>query len=236
MEQSEIELNREFVSIDELPAGSQVEVEYNPATTEVLKIEADARAEVDGTIDSIDTKANTVTILTEDGAELILDITNNTKVKIEGVLFGLTGLSEEMAVKVKYDSATGEALEIKAEERERHRTSEKDEAQVTGTVNIIDSDSGEVTITLDNGRTIILTLGAETEIEVDGADQDSLGLVDWLDGQRAKVEYDAETRVISEIGTLERGRSGNRDSSLLPGAPKVLPYIEFKDDTRRRRP
>jgi glycine cleavage system H lipoate-binding protein len=132
-EQSKIEMNREIVSIDELPAGSQVELEYNPATMELLKIEADTQAEVEGTISSIDTKANTITILTEDGAELSVDITDNTRINIQRILSALTGLSEGMAVKVKYNSATEEALEIKAEHR---RSNEKNKDRVTGTVTI----------------------------------------------------------------------------------------------------
>jgi hypothetical protein len=132
-EQSKIEMNREIVSIDELLAGSQAELEYNPATMELLKIEADTQAEVEGTISSIDTKANTITILTEDGAELSVDITDNTRINIQRILSALTGLSEGMAVKVQYNSATEEALEIKAEHR---RSNEKNKDRVTGTVTI----------------------------------------------------------------------------------------------------
>ena len=132
-EHTKIQMNREVVSIDELPADSRVELEYNPATMEVLKIEVETQGEVEGTISSIDTEANTITILTEDGAELTLDITDNTRINIERILFGLTGLSEGMAVKVKYDSATEEALEIKAEHR---RSNEKNTARATGTVTI----------------------------------------------------------------------------------------------------
>jgi hypothetical protein len=100
---------------------------------ELLKIEADTQAEVEGTISSIDTKANTITILTEDGAELSVDITDNTRINIQRILSALTGLSEGMAVKVKYNSATEEALEIKAEHR---RSNEKNKDRVTGTVTI----------------------------------------------------------------------------------------------------
>lgn len=227
-EQSEVEVNGEEASIEDLQLDARVEIEYNPSTTEVLEIEVDARAEVEGTISSVDADAGTVTIVTEDGAELTLDVTDSTRVKIERILFGLIGLDEGMAVEVRYDRTTGEALEIRVEGKERSQSEEKDEAKVTGTVAGFDSEAGEVIIALDDGTSITLLLRAGTEIEVNGLDDEQLPLADLLDGQRVKVKYDSENLIISEIESEGRGRSGDRGSSLLPRGPKVLPAIRLQ--------
>ena len=233
-EQSEVEVNGEDASIEDLLADARVEIEFNPSTMEVLEIESDTRAEAEGTISSVDSEANTVTILMEDGSKLTLNITNDTRVRIERILFGITGLSEGLAVYVKYDRSTGEALEVRAEGQKHRQADEKDEAKLTGTVTSIDSESGEVTVTLESGRSLTLLLGDGTEIEIDGSDDEGQPLADLLDGQRVKVEYDRESGIISEIESVDRGRSDDRDSSLLPRGPKVLPAIRIQGGIRHQ--
>lgn len=111
---SQIEINGKTATSGDLKANQLVEVRYNVKTQEALAVHAKTKAEVNGTIKAVDAVAGTVTILSENGKEVTIKVTDTTRVKITGFLFGLLGLGAGMDVEAKYDLATGVATELQA--------------------------------------------------------------------------------------------------------------------------
>jgi hypothetical protein len=111
---TEVKVNHKKAASADLKANAMVEVEYNLKTMEAREVEASTRAEVKGTVKAVDATAGTVTILAEGGKEVTVKVTSTTKVNIQGLLFGILGISPGMTIKAEFDLATGEATNLQA--------------------------------------------------------------------------------------------------------------------------
>ena len=205
---TEVNVNGKKATAADLKPNALAEVEYNVRSLEVLEVKAETTAKVEGTIKSVDSAAGTATILTSDGKEIVLKVTDTTRVHIQGLLFGLLGITAGMKVEARYDLTTGIAAELKAKERPEgkpepkpkgknaHEPERKAGATILGTVGGIDLISGEITMNLDGGGTIILRTDSKTEIELNG---EMATLASLKVGDRLRVTYNLETKVASEL-------------------------------------
>jgi Cu/Ag efflux protein CusF len=103
----------------DLKAGQEVEAKYEVSSMNTLRINVeinDEEGEIEGTIKSIDTTANTVTITTQKKGDIVLKVTPKTIIRIEDK--GTAALSELKAgqkIEAKYDVSTMEALKLNVE-------------------------------------------------------------------------------------------------------------------------
>ncbi len=141
-----------------------------------------------GTVESVDAAAGGLTIKTDSGATLSLKVDSETEVRLNGQEATLADLEAGTVVSVRYNSETMVAAEVIA----RART----EARASGVIASVDSASGQVTVELDNGRTIGLRVDTATEIEINGQ---PATLADLEAGASVKVRYDASTGVALQI-------------------------------------
>lgn len=214
-----IEVNHKKAAAADLKANARVEVEYNTRTMDAFEIEASTKGEVKGTVKSVDAAAGTVIILTKDGKEVTLKITDATKVDIHGLLFGILGVSPGMYVKAEFDLTTGEAWELDA--NGGHRGEGKGivsaAGKAKGTIASVDAASGKITLNLNNGGSLEVGTTGNTEIELNGRTVD---LASLKVGTHAAVEYDTETMVASEVeaqakvGLLEAALKTNTGSKV----------------------
>lgn len=185
-----IEVNDQKVTAADLSVGASVEVKYNSKTMTALKIETETMAKVMGTVKSVDAASGTATVLTPEGKEITVQVTDTTRVHIRGLLFGLLGLSAGMKVEVKYDLATGVASEIKA------KSDGKLTAEVTGTVKSVDSASSTVSILTQEGAEVTVKISDITRVQIGGV---LSGLLGVSAGMRVGAKYDLTTGVALEL-------------------------------------
>ena len=113
------------------------------------EIDANSNAEVRGTISTIDTSADTVTITPDeqgDGSsnkpncdDIVLTVNSSTAITLDGNPAALADLQVGFDVQAKYDLSTMIASEIDANSN----------AEVQGTISAIDTTADTVTITPD---------------------------------------------------------------------------------------
>jgi hypothetical protein len=190
-----IRVDHKKATAADLKANSAVEVEYSIETMEAMEVEASTRAEVNGTVKAVDTASDLVTILTQDGKEVMVEVTGDTRVDIKGLLFGILGVTPGMTIKAEFDLTTGEATELKVSAEGRAKGRDEEE-KASGTIASIDSAGGKVTVDLDTGGSLTLSVTDDTEIEADGKGN---ALASLEVGARVNVEYNAETMSASEI-------------------------------------
>jgi hypothetical protein len=197
---------------------------------------------VQGVVRKVDAGTGQITLQTHGGAELTLEVNSDTRINLEGQGLDLSDITPGALVSVRYDRQSAAASEILVRKDARALGQQEDhasgrvESRVIGTVTSINAGAGEVTITLEGGRNITLNLGPETEIKTEGAGDVVSPLVDRLVGQRTRVEYDSETRVVTKIETLPPSGTGDRDSLPIPGGSRGLPAIHPQDRGDHHRP
>jgi hypothetical protein len=196
-----IEVNHKKATTADLKANALIEVEYNIKTMETSEVEASTKAEVKGTVKAVNPASGTVTIRTEEGKEITVKVGNATKVDIQGLLFGILGISPGMVIKAEFDLTTGEAVELKARAEGRGEGQARAEDKIHGTIANIDSASGKLTVNLDGGETLTVQATGDTRIEFDGQ---RVALAILQTGARVKVEYNTDTLIGSKIEARSR--------------------------------
>jgi hypothetical protein len=191
-----IEVNHKKATTADLKTNASVEVAYNIKTMEARKVEASTKAEVKGTVKAVNPASGTVTIRTEEGKEITVKVSNATKVDIQGLLFGILGISPGMTIKAEFDLTNGEAVELKARAEGRGEGQARAGDNIHGTIANIDSASGKLTVNLDGGGTLSVRATGDTRIEFNGQ---RVALADLQTGVRVKLEYNAEILIASEI-------------------------------------
>ncbi len=194
-------VNDTEASLADLQPNMRVRVEYDLRSMNVLEVKAEAEARVEGTVKDVNTAQGTITIVGEDGQEVTLTVTEDTRVHIRGLLFGLLGVNAGMGVEARYNPSTGHVLEIRA--KAQGRSEDGLEEKGSGTVTSVDQASGQVIIQLDNGAILNLTADSGTHIQVNGR---AATLADLQTGSTVRVEYNPETGAVSSnsIGVQNR--------------------------------
>jgi hypothetical protein len=196
-----IEVNHKKAAAADLKTNASVEVEYNIKAMEAREVEASTKAGVRGTVRTVNPTSGTVTIRTDEGKEIALKVTNSTKVDIQGLLFGILGISPGMTVKAEFDLTNGEAVALKASAEARGEGRERAESKAHGTIASTDSAGGKVTVNLDGGGTLAVSTNGDTQIELNGQRAAAANL---QAGARVKIEYNVETLIASDIGAKSK--------------------------------
>jgi len=199
-----IEVNHKKATAADLKANASVDVEYNIKALEAREIKASTKAEVRGTINTVNPSSGTVIIRTEEGKEITVKVTNTTKVDIQGLLFGILGIYPGMAVKAEFDLTTGEATEIKVRTAGRGEGRTGVESKVHGTIASFDSANGKLAVNLDGGGTLTVQASGDTEVESHGQ---RVALANLQTGARVKLEYNTETLIASPIEAQSRPKA-----------------------------
>ncbi len=173
-----------------LEAGDEVEVELD--SSKRVRALTPHATNVLGVIRNVDTDANTLTIQAAYGAELVVTLTARTRFDLDDDSHGtVTGLAPGMAVTVKYDTGTNEALRI----RHEHRNRDNDEDELKGVITALDPDAQSITVETQNGVSETYTVQSYTEIEI----HDDAAFGDLEVGMLVKIEFDQDTLALYEV-------------------------------------
>jgi len=173
-----------------LRVGDKVNLNYNATNKQVSKVDDNPEQyDIHGTVETVDTTANTITIASEDGGDSVtLNVDANTVIERNGVAATLADLLVGDKVEAKYDSATMLASLIKTE---------VEDGEFQGTIAAVDATANTVTITPDaGGADVVLNVVASTVIV---RDDTVIALTDLQVGDKVQAEYDSTTMIASKI-------------------------------------
>ena len=163
-----IELEDDFAGVlSDLQVGGEVKVKFDPRTNVAFKIDIEEEdEEIEGTLVEVDD--DEITVETERGRRLTLEVTDRTRVEFEDDVPGnISDLPVGTEVEVKFDPARRLAFKIEVED--------DDQAEIEGL--IVTVDGNDVTIESESGRTVTVTVDERTRIEIE---DDLRGTIDDL--------------------------------------------------------
>ena len=138
---------------------------YQKKLEETGQASADAAARlkvrtIEGTVDSVDATAKTVTISSGKDAKVTVKATSDTKIQLGDRAGALADVAVGSQVTVRYNPDTMAAASIAVKTR----------AQAEGRVQSIDAVKNQIVFALNNGATLTLNLSAQTQIKLNGKD------------------------------------------------------------------
>ena len=194
---TEIEIDGEDGTIDDLQVGQRAEAKFDPATFDAFRIEVEdevEEAEIEGVITNVDA-ASRVTIQDASGRSVTVIATSSTEIKRDHEPAFLSDLQIGDCAEAKYEAATFEAFEIEAE-------SECQEAEVEGTITDVNLVDSTITLLGENGNLVTLLVTADTVIE---REDDPAELSDLQVGDRAEAEFSTVTMIATFIKAEDDG-------------------------------
>jgi len=177
-------------SFTKLHVGDKVNLNYNPKNKQASHVEdSPSQYEIHGTVEAVDTVANTVTVASEEGGNsVILKVDANTVFKRNGVVATLADLLVGDKVEAKYDSATMLASSIKTE---------TEDSDFNGTIAAVDLTAKTVTITPEDGGADVVLNVVESTVFI--SHDTVISLSNLQVGDKVEAEYDSATLVASKI-------------------------------------
>lgn len=172
-------------------------VSFEPGTRVVIEIDNERVvkrvkgrvAEVEGILKRLDSDKKTVTITSEKRGDIVLEVTETTKIEMDDdhpATFA--DLREGQEIEAKFDVESKKALKIEVEE-------EEDEAELEGTITAINKDAKTVTIRGRNGVEGVFTVTPATELKNHGV----VTFSDLRTGLRVEAEFFRASRELTEL-------------------------------------
>ena len=195
---TEIEVDGEDGTIDDLQVGQKAEAKYDPATFDAFRIEVEdevEEAEIEGVITNVDVAAATVTIQDASGVSVTVIATASTEIKRDDEPAFLSDLQIGDCAEAKYDATTFEAFEIEAE-------SECQKGEVEGTITDVNLTDSTITLLGESGNSVTLLVTADTVIE---REDEPAELSDLQVGDKAEAEFDTVTLIATFINAETEG-------------------------------
>ena len=182
--------NGKVRTFSNLRVGDKTSLNYNPVTKHAEKVDDTPGVyHIHGTVESVDTTANLITIASEEGGNSVtLHVDGHTVILRNSVTVGLGDLVVGDKVEAEYNSATMLASAIHAE---------VEDTEIQGTLQSNEIAAHTVTITPDGGgANITLSIVAST-VFLNG--DHVIAQTDLLKGNTVSAEYDSVTLVASKI-------------------------------------
>ncbi len=197
--------------------GSEVITRFNAETKTIAEASADAdiktKAEIGanldlhGTIKAVDAAKGTMTIVTDNGADVVVKIAPDTTITVDGVggvlstVTGVTGLGLSVGSRIdgQYDTSTGTVGQLKSEST----------VKATGTIKAVDVLSGTITITNQTGTDLALKVESKTRLLGNGS-MVTLASLKTLVGSEATVAYSQQSKVIGEMNVRGQAETTTR--------------------------
>jgi hypothetical protein len=177
-------------SFAKLCVGDKVNLNYNTSNKQVSKVDDNPdQYDIHGTVEAVDTTANTITIASEEGGDSVtLNVDASTVIERNGATATLADLLVGDKVEAKYNSATMLASLIKTE---------VEDGEFKGTIAAVDATASTVTITPEaGGANVVLNVVASTVII---SNDTVIALTDLQVGDKVQAEYDSVTMIASKI-------------------------------------
>jgi len=183
-----------------LRVGDKVNLSYYTQNNETSEIDdTPDNYDIHGTVESVDTTANTIVIASEEGGNSVtLNVDLNTVIERNGAAATLADLLVGDKVEAEYDSATMLASSIQAD---------VEDSEIQGTISAIDTAANTVTVTPQDGSAdVVLNVTLSTVII---SDDTVVNLTDLLVGDQIEAEYDSATMIASKIDAENSNDNSN---------------------------
>lgn len=167
-------------------AGGETGLKGKAESTGSQAVEAKAT----GTVKKVDSAAGKVTITTEGGADLVLDVSSKEMLANLAGLVNKTGTQ----VTVDYDTGTKTVTNINTQAETRAQAT----ATGSGTLKAVDAATGTVTIATKSGGELVLKVTDESKILVGGSRATLVQLAAKI-GSGVSVDYHAETKTATSV-------------------------------------
>jgi ribosomal protein L21E len=150
-------------------------------------------AGVEGKITTVDMTVGTVTIMSENGTSISLNVTDNTDIIVPGKESAtISDLTTGANVESKYETNTNNALYIKVVSPKLARI----QGQITS-VSTTDNITGTMTIKPQKGDPVTLSVSGNTDLEIWNKELANIG--DIKVGDRVEAQYDTSANQASQI-------------------------------------
>ena len=204
--ETEIVVNDEHGTFEDIQIGDVVHAEYDPATNTAYALEVKGNGDDDGgdddhykhaegTVQVIDVDASTLTFETEQGDVITLNITGETEIKVNGESAMLADILAGQHIHAKYNDETFDAYEIETFD-EDDGGGDDQMKHVEGMILAIDLENSTVTVDAGEGNQVTVNVTDATEIKLNG---EHAVLSDLQVDDFAKVEYDETTMQAQEL-------------------------------------
>jgi len=195
--------NLEDVNIEELAAvaGSTIlqagdQIELTLGNDNLVASLAPSAAKAEGTIFNIDTDESSLTVDTENGVQLTVNIDAQTEIKAKGTGTSSTNIFELVAgmeVKVIYDAETSQSSMIQfTRPGERGISTEQDRI---GTVSSVDPIAHTITLSNSDGTLSTFAIASSTQIDDNGP----VTFAAIQPGTAVEIEFNPITMEASEV-------------------------------------
>lgn len=202
-----VESLRQVVGTASLEPGNPVTVQMSQ-DRKVTNLKAHV-AEAEGFIKSIDNERQAIVIILERGGEVTLQVTNETRIEVEGLKgqASLALLQIGQDVEAKFDVQTMKALKIEVEEDEEAEA----KGELEGTIIAIDVNARTITLRSENGVEEMLRLTESTRLKVDG-----VGIFSQLRvGMAVEADFDRTTKELVKLEVEEKGRKAEIEGIVI---------------------
>lgn len=197
---TKIVIDGEDGTLAEIAIGNLVRARFDRKTQDAISLRVLTNppqpAKVRGTVTAVDQDAATVTITPEEGDAVTLNITQDTKLVVNGEPAALADVQVGMGAHAHYNAATMNARHLVAGDIESRP------AKIRGTVTAVDLNAATVTITPAEGDAVTLNITDETKIFIN---HHSAALADVVVGSKAVARYDADTLNAQELVIHKKG-------------------------------
>ncbi len=190
--------------------GSDISVEYNQETKEVkeldAKLKAGTSASVSGVIKAVNPAQGTVTIATQSGQDVVLNVTANSSVVANGTIGTTADLASRLGAQVtaNYDAQTKTATNVSAQGQAQAQTSTQTQAQAqaqasaSGSLKAVNVLAGTITVATQGGADLVLNVSGSTKMTLNGSVSTLASLAASI-GSKVTVDYSAQTNAATSV-------------------------------------
>ncbi len=203
--------------------GAKVEGQFNADTGQATELHAaaEAKASAAGVLKAVDVAAGTVTITAQPEADVVLRVTSDTKVLVNGSLSTLASLAANIGAQVtaEYNVQTKMAISVTAQGQAQAQAT----ASISGTLKAVDVVAGTVTIATQTGADVVLKVAADTKLLLKGP-VSTLASPAAIIGSQVQAEYSVQTKIATSIKVHSQTPAPAPSPTQAPApAPTVTP-------------
>ena len=192
--------------------GSRIEAAYNANTSSVItmQVQGGATVTVTGTIKAVDAAAGTITVTTQAGADVTINVAYRSRVLVNASVATLATLKSMVGseVTVTYSQQGNIVTELNTKARVEQLVN------VSGVLKGVNPATGTVTITTGSGQEILLNVTAASSIVADGSISSMDQLASKIGGD-ITVLYNAQTRAAVSLRAELHSQGTGRASGTL---------------------
>ncbi|MBI4310256.1 MAG: hypothetical protein HY681_00635, partial [Chloroflexi bacterium] len=215
--------------------GAQVTAQYNAqmrtATSINAQTQGSAFASVSGTLKAVNVLNNTITVTSQAGADVVLNVSAQSRVLLNGSATTVAALATSLGsqVSAEYNAQTKTAAQVNVATAlglglslgtpptatpAPPAPTPSTTATLSGTLKSVNAVAGTITITAQGGSEVVLNVASDTKLAVDGAAATLATLATKI-GSTMTAEYNAQTKIATSVSAQAQASASATVSGTL---------------------